>query len=277
MNLNAARRDQAQTLYELFLDWLPLYPKSSLREFITWQGQGEYQARLYAYVFAGLALHSKLAWPELRLGDLDTMGRLIWAGKTEAEVKALYESGGMDAVRAGTTSRDTTNLKIPMASAAEARQIIAGVSDSDKLAAPEAAALIISAFGHADPVIQNALLHAERTGENPLDALITAADARRDYRLWLSGRPCAVPACGVRPVELHHLKAGQHARFRSNDVLLPLCTRHHQAQPGNTPAAHAANQDAWATTHFGSVVALWQHVALQLTEWAEAQRGSADE
>lgn len=130
VNLNAARRDQAQTLYELFIDWLPLYPKSSLREFITWQGQGEYQARLYAYVFAGLALHSKLAWPELRLGDLDTMGRLIWAGKTEAEVKALYESGGMDAVRAGTTSRDTTNLKIPMASAAEARQIIAGVSDS---------------------------------------------------------------------------------------------------------------------------------------------------
>lgn len=77
----------------------------------------------------------------------------------------------------------------------------------------------------------------------------------------------------VRPVELHHLRAAPDVRFRSHDLLLPICTRHHVARPGDTTdAAHAATQDDWATRWFGSPARLYATVALLYATWAEQQR-----
>lgn len=270
-NLNSARLAFADELHSLRTHWSTVNSNSSTREFIQWFCYGDYQARIYSYLRAGLA-RARHQWPDaLRLGELADIGQVLESGLPVGDVVAVFTKHGMDGVRLLKPKKDVTRIEFPTSVMPEVREIMENLSGSDGPAAERHAAALL-ALGSLPDAVQRAGLAQHETGQDFTSALISAEDKGRDYRAWLATQGCAV--CGVHPVELHHLKAGSNARFRTHDVLLPLCARHHRAEPGTTPAVHAASQDDWATTHFGSPAALWQRVALTLTTWAEAQRGN---
>jgi hypothetical protein len=258
--LNESRRTQALSLYRLYLRWSMLYPTASLREYVTWLGYGVYTARFYSYAYGGFALDRGFTEPAYRLGDLHQIGQALMVdGNTVQDVRAR--------LAAGQPARLSCKTTIPMSVPADERpamqEAVERVSSSDKLPAPEAHARIFRAWEAAGPVFQDALLHAEATGSNPLDALMKAVDDRRDYRSELKKQGCCV--CGVvAGVELHHVRLEADERYRTHNHLLPLCQRHHGARPGDSAdSIHARTlesvkadaQLAWAAFRAVSIAA----------------------
>lgn len=254
---NEARKRQAAEVHALRLAWGLLYPRSSTRDFITWIGYGEYQGRWYGYLRAGLAHAAGLDRAGLLFGTLTAYGERLEHGELPAEILS------------GTPSKvpEKTSIRVTRETAEALDATFAELSEADtRLTRQDALETTVQAFAAAPAAIRRALVHSAATGENPLDALIRAVDERRDWKNWLSRQPCAV--CGVRPVELHHVRVGANDRYRTHEVLLPVCTRHHVARPGDgTDAAHTG-QDAWIERHWGTPAAFWQALALLYVEYA---------
>ena len=259
--LNEQRRAQAERIQRLYLRWAMLYPQSSRREFITWVGYGEYHSRLYAYLWAGQALMSGFTDPTYRLGDLDQIGRALSDGSTPADIRQRLSDGQP----ARLPQRDVTTIQIPSALAGEIRAAVAQVSDSDKLGSPEAAARIIESYAAQQPALRDALRDTSATGRSLTAALV--AQPRPDYRAELKehGR-CLI--CGVRPVELHHIRTDFDERSRSNERVIPLCTRHHAARPGDdTDSIHARPLESYRDD-----AAFWRSAFEAVADAAEATR-----
>lgn len=265
-HLNTTRKALAAESWRLYLAWKLLYPVASMREYIGWLGHGEVQTRWYAYLRAGLALSRGLDTPALRLGELAAMGERLLAGETVQDV----QSGPGP-------KPDTTTIRVSRDTAAALDATFAELSDSDtRLTRQDALETAVQSFAAAPAVIRRALVHAQQTGEHPLDALVQAVEERRDYRAWLKRQPCAVPGCGVRSgIELHHLRAMPDSRFRSAEVLLPVCARHHRAEPGHSEAAHAAHQSDWILAHWPDEAAFWQALALTYIRYAQESEETA--
>lgn len=256
--LNTERKRYAHDLHKLHLAWQLLYPKASLREFLGWYGQGVVETRLYGYLRAGYAITRGLDAPHLRLGDLSGYGERLLHGESAESIL----SG------AAPQLPPTTTIRVTRETADALDQTFSELSASDtRLTRQDALETAVQAFAHAPAVIRRALVHAASTGENPLDALVQAVDKRRDWRGWLSQQSCMV--CGVRPVELHHVRVTANDRYRTHEVLAPICTRHHIARPGDgTDAAHTG-QDEWVARHFGGYEAFWLQVALTYVKYAQ--------
>lgn len=263
--LNARRLYEADELYALRQDWQRANANSSTREFIQWFNFGEFQARDYSYLRAGLA-RARHQWPDsLRLGELADIGQVLEAGWTVGDVVAMFNLDGMDGVRRLKPKRDTTHFEIPSSVADEVRDVVRQLSDSDS-PSPEQNAAALLALGSLPDSLQRAALAMHETGEDLTSALMSAEDKAANDHAWLSRQPCFVPQCGMPSAELHHLKLSG-TRFRSQDVLIPTCLRHHQAQPGlHSVAAHAANQDEWIARFWPSQEAFWQSLAALYAE-----------
>lgn len=256
---NEMRKAQAHEVHKLRLSWGLLYPRSSTREFITWLGYGEFHSRWYGYLRAGLAREAGLDVAGLLFGTLTAYGERLEHGELPADIL----SGAPSKVP------EKTSIRVTRETADALDATFAELSESDaRLTRQDALETTVQAFAHAPPAIRRALVHSAATGENPLDALIRAVDERRDWRAWLSRQPCAVPACGVKPVELHHVRVGANDRYRTNEVLLPCCTRHHIARPGDATDAAHTGQDEWVRRHWGDYGQFWQAVALLYVRYA---------
>lgn len=260
LKLNEQRKAFARRLYSLRLAFGLLHPKASTREFIAWFGDGEVQTRLYAYLRAGLALSSGLDAPHLRLGDLSAYGDRLQAGETPESIRA----GNAPALP------QTTTIRVTRETADALDQTFTELSEADtRLTRQDALETAVQAFAHAPAVIRRALVHAQATGENPLDALVKAVDVRRDWRNWLSRQPCLIS--GVQSgVQLHHVRIGND-RYRTNEVLIPLQERFHIARPGDATDAAHTGQDEWVARHFGGYEAFWLKVALLYVNFAQSQ------
>lgn len=255
--LAQARKGMALDAWRLRLAWGLLYPRSSTRQFVIWLGQGEYQGRWYSYLAAGLAKERGLDNPALSFGELAARGERLQAGETPEQVRT------QPAPLSGETS-----IRVSRETATALDQTFAELSESDThLTRQDALETAVGAFAHAPALIRRALVHARETGENPLDALVKAVDERRNWRGWLAQQPCM--ACGVRPVELHHVRVGADDRSRTNEVLAPVCTRHHIARAGDSADAAHSGQAAWIERHFGSAETFWVKLALLYVRYAQ--------
>jgi hypothetical protein len=264
-NLNSARLAFADELYSLLNHWRTANGNSSTREFIQWFCFGEYQARYYSYLRAGMA-RTRHQWPDsLRLGELADIGAVLESGRTVGDVVAMFNLSGMEGVRALKPKRDTTHFEIPTSVAPAVRDVVRSLSETDSPSAEQNAAALL-ALGSLPDSLQRAALAMHETGQDLTSALISAEDKAANDHAWLSRQPCFVPQCGMPSAELHHLKL-QGTRFRTQDVLIPTCLRHHQAQPGlHSVAAHASNQDEWIARFWPSQEAFWQSLAALYAE-----------
>ncbi|KQR22907.1 hypothetical protein ASF71_06990 [Deinococcus sp. Leaf326] len=272
------RRDRvalADEVARLYADWSKLYPGSSTADFIRWHeyGAATVDRSWYTYLQAGQARqHVRL--PDTRMGFWTDVHKALGGGVTPAEVQLAYQLGGVEAVRALKPKRETTTLSIPSALAPEIREGIRAASNSDGPSAEDNAAVLQAHFS-LPASVQRAGMAQQATGQDFTSALAEAAETRRDVRAWLAEQGCIVPGCGVKPVQLHHLRVFPDVRFRTYELVIPCCQRHHIARPGDTTdAAHGATQEAWALQWFGGLAQLFAIVALLYATWAEAQRGN---
>lgn len=261
-------RAQCRALYRAFPDFLNLYPRSSLRDFLTWWGFGEFNGKFYTWFHAGFALDR--GFPDtLTRGDLAVIGQALREdGRTVAELRAALDKGGMDAVRLLRGKKAVTTVQIPASEGEAVREIVAAVSQSDSLPAPEAAARIVQAFGAQSPEVQAAMLHTHATGENVLDALIRAVDERRDYRARLKEAGCVVCGYTGPGIELHHVRTEADDRYRTHNRLVPLCPRHHGARPGDS----ADSIHARSFADLMDDAAFWRAAFVAVSDAAESVR-----
>lgn len=272
------RRDRvalADEVARLYADWGRLYPGSSMADFIRWHehGAADVDRSWYNYLHAGMA-RQRVALPETRMGFWKDVHGALVGGVPPAEIQLAYQDGGAEAVRALKPRRETTTLSIPTAVAEEIREGIRAASNFDGPAAETNASVLMAHFALPASVQRAGMAQAE-TGQDFTSALVEAAEVRRDVRKYLVAHGCLVPGCGVKVgIQLHHLRLFPDVRFRTYDVVIPVCPRHHIARPGDiTDAVHAATQEAWAIRWFGGLAQLLATVVLLFATWAEAQRG----
>ena len=261
-------RSQARALWPLYIRWIAERSggNSNRREFMRWlTAEEQPPTRLYDLLSAGAALQGGLDY-DLGISDLAVLGRAL-DRLTAPEITDLLETGGVEAVRAVTTAQRTEGqVSVPTAELPTVRAAVQRVSESESLAAPEALALIVQAHDALPQTIRESAIHAARTGESLEDAARVIVGKMLDPRQWLSEQRCAVPGCGMASAELHHLKLDG-TRFRSQEVLLPLCRAHHQAQPGHrSEAAHAQHQGDWIACFWPSQAAFWESLAALYAE-----------
>lgn len=270
--LDSKGRTQCLDLYRAFPAFAALYPSSSSREFLTYWNWGEFNGKLYTWFNAGVALDAGFNAESLTRGDLSVIGQTLLEGYPKTDVQTVLTAGGIDAVRLMRGKKAVTTMQIPASEGAAIRSIVEAVSQSDNLPAPEAAARIIQAFGNTDPRVQSALLHQHDTGQNIWDAIIAAVDERKDYRAALKAQGCIV--CGVKSgIELHHVRTEADDRYRTHARMVPLCTRHHIARPGDsTDSIHARP--------FADLVQdadFWRRAFVSVSDAAEASRPTQEE
>lgn len=259
------KRLLARQLYPLYLRWIAETGHASRMQFMAWlSDEVNPPRRLYDQLSAGRALSSGLDF-DLGVSDLAVLGRLL-DKLTPAEVQARIEvPGGLEALKAeATTQRKEGQVSVPTSELASVQAAIKRVSDSDNLPAPEALALTVQAFDALPDTLRSAAIESHRTGMPLEDAARRVVTQMLDPRMWLSQRPCFVPGCGMPSAELHHLKL-VNTRFRSQEVLAPLCHRHHQAQTGQQ-SAHANHQQDWIAQHWPSQEAFWLDLAALYAE-----------
>ena len=261
----SAVREQARTLWPLYLHWQMETGQGRRSVFLRWlTGEEQPSMKYYQRLNAGKALASGLDF-DLPAYQLATLGRAL-DRQTADEVQARLETpGGLEAMVAEQRRQDGT-VPLPTSELPAVKLAIQFVSDSEDLAAPEALALTVQAFDALPPTLQRAALQSARTGEALEDAARNVVKTMLDPRQWLSARLCSVPACAMPSAELHHVKLPG-TRFRSQEILLPLCLRHHGA-PHGQQAAHANHQDDWVLTHWPSVAAFWAQIAHMYADWA---------
>ena len=254
----SAVKEQARTLWPLYLYWQMITGQSLRSVFLRWlTGEESPSMTYYQRLNAGRALASGLDF-DLPAYQLATLGRAL-DKQTPDEVQARLEApGGLEAMAAEQKRQDGT-VTLPTSELPAVRQIVQEVSDSEDLPAAEALALTVQAFGALRPLMKQASLQSARTGEHMEDALKSVLAAALDNYGWLMARSCAVPGCNMPAEQAHHLKLTG-TRFRSQTVLLEVCLRHHQAQTG-PQAAHANHQDQWITEHWGSLSLFWEERA----------------
>lgn len=261
----SAVREQARTLWPLYLHWQMITGQSLRSVFLRWlTGEETPSMTYYQRLNAGRALASGLDFG-LPAYQLATLGRAL-DKQTAGEVQARLETpGGLEAMAAEQKRQDGT-VTLPTSELPAVKHAIQLVSYSEDLPAPEALALTVQAFAALPGTIQQAALQSARTGEALEDSARKVVKTMLDPRRWLSARLCSVPACAMPSEELHHVKLPG-TRFRSQDILLPLCLRHHGA-PHGQQAAHANHQDDWVLTHWPSVAVFWAQIAHMYADWA---------
>lgn len=254
------KRSQARIVWPLFLRWSVETGLLSRRQFMVWlTGEADPAHALYDLLNAGRALNKALDFG-YGVSDLAYLGRALdkW---TPADILALPDAERVERCKAlVVTSKETGMVELPTAALPSVRDTIKRVSDSDNIPAPEALALIVQGHAALSPELQASAIEAARSGRTLTDAAQHVVRQMLDSRQWLSRQACMVPGCGLPSAELHHLKAGQDTRFRSRELLAPLCARHHQAQHG-TQAAHANHQADWIAQHWPTPEAFWLDLA----------------
>lgn len=261
------RRELARTTWPLYLHWSTVHRTTNRRQFMAWlTGTSDPPTNLYAYLSAGFALSSGLDF-DLPVSDLDRLGQALSSGHTPDDLRALLETGGMEAVRAlVTTERKEGHVTLPTSELPAVREAVQRVSDSESLSAPQALALIVQGHAAMSPEMQAAVLTAARTGQRIEDGAREALDAHLDFRGRLSARACFVPSCMAPTAHLHHFRR-PNTRFRTQELIAGLCLMHHEAEPGlSSEAVHAATQTDWVLRHWPDEGAFWSDLALLYSE-----------
>jgi hypothetical protein len=258
------KRVQAQRTWALYLRWCAETGHVSRLEYARWlTGEAAPATQLYVTLNAGRALAAGLDYG-CGVSDLSYLGRALDT-LTAPEIDAMPEAQRVTHCRdLVVQARTEGTVSVPVSERAAVSAFTQRVSDSERLAQPEATALVIRAFEALPETMQQAAIQSQRTGQPLQDAARVIVAQALDPRRWLSQRPCFVPNCGMPSEELHHLKLTG-TRFRSQEVLAPLCRRHHQAQMGQQ-SAHANHQQDWIAQHWPSEAAFWESLSALYAE-----------
>jgi hypothetical protein len=253
------KRDQARRTWALYLRWCAETGHVSRLEYARWlTGEAAPATQLYVTLNAGRALAAGLDYG-CGVSDLSYLGRALDT-LTAPEIDAMPEAERVTRCRdLVVQARTEGTVSVPVSEQAAVSAFTQKVSDSERLAQPEATALVIRAFEALPETMQQAAIQSQRTGQPLEDAARLIVAQALDPRRWLSARPCAVPNCGMPSEELHHLRLPD-TRYRTQELLIGLCRRHHQA-PAGQQSAHANHQADWIAAHWPSQEAFWRDLS----------------
>lgn len=254
------KRDHARRTWPLYLQWCAAQGRTSRLQFMVWlSGEDKPPTRLYGLLSAGAALHAGLDF-DLGVTDLATLGRAL-DRYTADELRDRLEAEGLDGIKAEITEqRQEGEVKLPVSELPAVRAAIQAVSENETLGSGEALALIVQAHAALPETVRASAIEAAKTGTVFADAARSVVERMLDPHAWLASQPCAVPGCGMPSQELHHLKLPD-TRFRTQNILLPLCARHHRAEPGHhSVAAHAQHQTDWIVRFWPSETDFWREI-----------------
>lgn len=254
------RLAQARKTWPLYLQWCTETAQTSRRLFFQWlTGESDPPTRLYTALNAGRALISGLDF-DYGLTDLALVGQALDRHTVE-EISQMPDDRRIQLCKEEREQRKKDGLiSVPASDIKGIKEVVKQVSESETLSEAEAFSLVVQAFSTLSPILQKATLESVKSGEPLEDGTRKALQQALNPHSWLSNQKCFVPDCNMPAEELHHLKLGSDTRFRSQDVLCPLCRRHHQASLSRG-AAHEHHQSDWIQKFWPSEAEFWMDLA----------------